>query len=111
MVQVLMYHNLCFSYQFQEISKKRDKIFSRKCKIQSYQEARVNLANTQISKLKTAAKNIQERFRKKNNKKKNFEDEEYSHELFLTTTQTTKTRKGFANNMLTNIKFRKNSNT
>ena len=32
--------------------------------------------------------------------KKNFEDEELPHELFLTTSQTTKIRNAFANNML-----------
>ena len=32
--------------------------------------------------------------------KKNFEDEEVPHELFLTTSQTTKIRNAFANNML-----------
>ena len=31
--------------------------------------------------------------------KKNFQDEELPHELFLTTRQTTKIKNGFANNM------------
>ena len=39
--------------------------------------------------------------------KGNFEDEELSHELFLTTRQTTKIRNAFANNMSTNIKLSK----
>ena len=34
---------------------------------------------------------------------KNFEDEEFLHELFLTTRQTTKTRNAFTNNMSTDI--------
>ena len=37
--------------------------------------------------------------------KKNFEDEELSRELFLTTRQTTKIRNTFANNMSTDIKL------
>ena len=39
--------------------------------------------------------------------KKNFEDEESPHELFLTTRQTTKIRNAFANNMSTDIKLSK----
>ena len=39
--------------------------------------------------------------------KKNLEDEELTHELFLTTRQTTKIRNAFANNMSTDIKFNK----
>ena len=38
--------------------------------------------------------------------KKNFEDRELPHELFLTTRQTTKIRTTFANNMSTDIKFK-----
>ena len=37
--------------------------------------------------------------------KKNFEVEELPHELFLTTTQTTKMRNAFANNMSTDNKL------
>ena len=40
-------------------------------------------------------------------KKKNFEDEELPHELFLTKRQTTKIRNAFANNMSTDIKLSK----
>ena len=66
----------------------------------NYQEARLKLANTQSENLKSAKKK-----KKKKTEtilrlhKKNFENEELSHELFLTTRQTTITRNGFANNM------------
>ena len=56
----------------------------------NYQEMRVNLTNSQLSKL-----NI------------DFEDEELPHELFLTTRQKTKIRNAFANNMSTDIKLSK----
>ena len=39
--------------------------------------------------------------------KKNFEDEELPHELFLTTRQTTKIRNAFVSNMSTVIKLNK----
>ena len=39
--------------------------------------------------------------------KKNFEDEELPHELFLTTRQTTEIRNDFATNMSTDIKLSK----
>ena len=39
--------------------------------------------------------------------KKNFENEELPHELFLKTRQTTKIRSTFANNVSTDIKFSK----
>ena len=39
--------------------------------------------------------------------KKNFENEELPHELFLTTRQTTKIRNAFANNMSIDIKLSK----
>ena len=71
----------------------------------NYEEARVKLTNTQIDKSKSATKN-------KNGKtlritKKNFQDEEFPHELLLTTKQKTKIRNVFANNMLTYIKLTK----
>ena len=53
------------------------------------------MKNTQLNKLKSAAKINQ----------KTFGDEELSHELFLTTRQTTKIRNPFANNMSTDIKL------
>ena len=39
--------------------------------------------------------------------KKNFQDKEFPHELFLITRQANKIRNAFANNMSTNIKFSK----
>ena len=71
----------------------------------NYQEARVKLTNTQLNKIKSAAKNKTETILKLN--KKNFEDEELQHELFLTTRQTTKIRNSFSNNMSTDIKLSK----
>ena len=47
----------------------------------NYQEARVKLTNTQLNKLKSAAKNKTETISRLN--KKNFEDEELPHESFL----------------------------
>ena len=54
----------------------------------NYQEARVKLTNTQLNKLKSAAKNKTGTILRIN--KKNFQDEELPHELFITTRQTTK---------------------
>ena len=48
-----------------------------------YQEATVKLTNTQLNKLNSAAKNKTGTILRLN--KKNFEDEELPHELFLTT--------------------------
>ena len=70
----------------------------------SYEEARVKLTNAQLNKLKSAAKNKTGTTLRKT--KKNFRDEELSHELFLTTKQKTKIRKVFANNMSTDIKLK-----
>ena len=56
----------------------------------NYQEATVKLTNTQLNKLKSAAKNNARTESRLN--KKNFEDKELPHELFLTTRQTTKIR-------------------
>ena len=71
----------------------------------NYQEARIKLTNTQLNKLKSAAKNETGTILRLN--KKNFEDEELPHELLLTTRQTTKIRNVFANNMSTDIKLSK----
>ena len=71
----------------------------------NYQEAKVKLANTQLNKLKSAAKNKTETVLRLN--KKNFEDEELPHELFLTTRQTTKIINVFANNLTADIKLSK----
>ena len=70
-----------------------------------YKEARVKLTNISLNKLTSAAKNKIETILRVN--KKNFEDEELPHELFLTTRQTTKIRNAFANNMSTDTKLSK----
>ena len=51
----------------------------------NYQEARVKLINTQLNKLKSAANNKAGTISR--TIKKNFQDEELAHELFLTTKQ------------------------
>ena len=62
----------------------------------SYEEARVTNKDTIRQMKKPAAKNkAGTRLRLA---KKNFQDEELPHELFLTTRQTTKSRNAFANN-------------
>ena len=69
----------------------------------NYQQARVKLANAKLHKLKSAAKNTTGTILRLN--KKNFEDEELPHELFLTTRQTAKIRNDFTNNMSTDMKL------
>ena len=69
-----------------------------------YQEARVKLTNSQLNKLKSTAKNKTGTTLRMN--KKNFEDEELAHELFLTTRQTTKIKNAFLNDMSTNTKLK-----
>ena len=66
---------------------------------------RSKLTNPQLNKLKSATKNktgtiliLTE---------KNFEDEEFPHELFPTARQTTKIKNAFANNISTDIRFSK----
>ena len=71
----------------------------------SYQDARGKLTNTQLNKLKSAAKNKTGIILILN--KKNVEDEEVPHELYLTTRQTTKIRNAFANNMSTDRRLSK----
>ena len=71
----------------------------------NYQEVGVKLTSTQLNKLKAAAKNKTGIILRLN--KKNFEDEELPHKLFLTTRQITKIRNAFANNMSTDIKLSK----
>ena len=70
----------------------------------NYQEPRVKLTNTQLKKLKSAAKNKIGTILRLN--KKNVEDEELPHELFPTTRQTIKIKNAFAN-MSTDIKLSK----
>ena len=69
----------------------------------NYQEPRVKLTNTQLKKLKSEAKN---KSRTILITKKNYQDEELPHELFLTR-QITKIRNAFANSMSTDIKLTK----
>ena len=71
----------------------------------NYEESRVKLTNTQLNKLSYAAKN-------KTGTvlwitKKNFQEDELTHELFLTTKKRGKIRNTFAKNMLTDIKLNK----
>ena len=69
----------------------------------NYQEARVKLTNTQLKKLKYTVKNKTSKILRLN--KKNFEDEEVPHELFLITRNATKIRNAFANIMSIDMKL------
>ena len=74
-------------------------------KISNYEQARVKLTNSQLGKLTSAVKNktgTAVRIRKKY-----FQEEESSHELFLTTRQKFKIRNAFADNMSMDVKFSK----
>ena len=71
----------------------------------NYQEVRVKLKNTQLNKLKSAAKSKKGTILRLNNK--NFENEELPHELFVITRQITKIRNVFANNLSTDMKLSK----
>ena len=71
----------------------------------NYQQVKVKLTNTQLNKLKSAARNKTGTILRLY--KKNFEDEELRHEFFLTTRQTTKIRNAFANNMSADIRLSK----
>ena len=73
--------------------------------MESYQEARFKITNTQLNKLKSAAKNKTETILRIN--EKNFQDQELLHEIILTTRKTIKTRNAFANNMSTDTKLSK----
>ena len=66
---------------------------------------RVKGTSTQLKKLKSASQNKTGAILRTN--KKNFEDEELQHELFLTTIQASKIRNTFATNMSANIKLSK----
>ena len=72
-------------------------------KTANYDEARVKLRNSQLSKLKFTAKYKTGTVLRIT--KKNFQ--ELPHELFLTTRQTTKIRITFTNNILAVIKLSK----
>ena len=69
----------------------------------NYQEAKVKLTNTQLKKLKSTVKNKTGKILRLN--KKNFEDEEVPHELFLITRNATKIRNAFANIMSIDMKL------
>ena len=71
----------------------------------NYQEARVKLTNTQLNKLKSAAKNEIETILKIN--KKNSQDEELPHKLFLPTRQASKIWNTLTRNMSTYIRLSK----
>ena len=73
--------------------------------MENYEETRVKITNTQLKKLKSAAKDKTETILRLN--KKSCEDEELLHEVFLTTRQTTEKRNAFVNNMSTDIKLSK----
>ena len=64
----------------------------------NYQEERVKLTKYEVKQIKISSKKGILRLNKKN-----FEDEEFPHELFLKTRQTAKARNAFANNMSTDI--------
>ena len=68
----------------------------------NYEEARVKLTNTQLNKLKSAAKN---KTGTTLITKKNLQDEELLHELFLTTKQKTNVNNVFTNKMSTDIEL------
>ena len=65
--------------------------------IVKYQEMRIKVTNTQLNKLKPAAKNKIRAILQII--KETFQDEELLHELFLITRQATKIRNASANNM------------
>ena len=67
----------------------------------NYQHASIKLANTQLNKLKSVAKNQTGTTLRQT--KKNFQDEKLSHELFLTTRRKTKIRNAFTYNTSTDI--------
>ena len=91
---------------FSNNQRNKIKIFSSKhngiIKIANYQETKVKLTNTQLNKLKSAAKNMTRQILRLT--MKNFEDEELPHELFLAR-QTNKITNAFANHMSTDIKL------
>ena len=71
----------------------------------NYEEAKVKLTNTQLDKLKSVAKSKTGTTLKVT--KKNVQDIEFPHELFITSRQKTKIKNAFANNMSTDIKLSK----
>ena len=74
-------------------------------KIASYEEAIVKLKNAQLNKLKSVAKS--KTGATLTITKKNFQDEELSHVLLLTTRQKSKIGNAFTNNISTDIDINK----
>ena len=70
-----------------------------------YNTVNAKLSNSQLNKLKSAVKNRQGTTLRMNTRM--FNSENLSHELLLTTRQTTKLRNAIGNNMPTDIKFSK----
>ena len=70
----------------------------------NYEEAKVKLTNTQLDKLKSVAKSKTGTLKVT---KKNVQDIEFPHELFITSRQKTKIKNAFANNMSTDVKLSK----
>ena len=68
----------------------------------NYEEGNIKLKNTQLNELKSAAKDKTGTVLRIN--KKNFQDEEFLHEWFLTTRQIVKIINTFANNFLDRYK-------
>ena len=73
----------------------------------NYQETIFKLTNTKLNKLKSAAKKKKKTGTILRINKKNIQDKEMPHELFLTTRQTTKIRNAFSNNMSKDIRLSK----
>ena len=71
----------------------------------NYKEGRSRLTNTELNKLKSTAKNRARATLRIT--KKNFQEEELPHELFLTKRQKTNIRNVFAKNMSTDINLAK----
>ena len=71
----------------------------------NYEEAGVKLTNSQLNKLKSAAKN--KTVTTLSITMKSLQEEELPHELFLTTRWKTKIRNAFAGTMLMDIKVSK----
>ena len=71
----------------------------------NYEEARLQPTNTQLNKLKSAAKNKTGKTLRIT--KKNFQDEELTHELFVATGQKTKIRNVFSHSISTDTKRNK----
>ena len=71
----------------------------------NYQKERVKLTNTQLKKQKSASKNKKEATLKLNMKK--FEDEEFTHELFVITRKSITIYNTIVNNTSKDVKLSK----